>query len=342
MLFFMLEADYLKWKAFLSHKKNKDVYLTILENFKDSNFPFIINLTHFSKLVGIKSSELNNMIYITDSFYREFEIPKKRGGTRKISSPYPSLSFIQNWILKNILEKIYLNSSATAYVKNKSILDNVTPHLSQNFILKIDLKDFFPSLKIARIIQVFRNCGYSQKVAYILARICCLDNSLPQGACTSPYLANIISKRMDSRLYSFCTKFDLKYTRYADDITISGSDINWKQCEYIINIIENEGFDINKEKTKLISGSKKIITGISINSDTPKLPRKTKRELRHNAYIVLHLSKEEYMNTLFKENPMFIESLIGKYNYWLFIEKENTYVKETLKKLKEYSIMLSS
>lgn len=342
MLFFMLEEDYIKWKNFFSKKNNKEYYLAILENFKNSDFPFIISMDHFSKLIGIKSSEINKIVYISESYYRKFEIPKRKGGLRTINSPYPMLGYIQKWILNNILEKIKVNSSATAYIKEKSILDNVQPHLNQNYVLKIDLQDFFPSIKIQRIIQVFRNCGYPQRIAYMLARICCLNNVLPQGACTSPYLANIISKRLDTRLYSFCKKFDLNYTRYADDITISGSKINWKQCEYVIKIIENEGFIVNLGKTKLISGSKKIITGISINSTSPKLPRNTKRTLRHNAYIVLNMSKDNYMNTLFKQNPTYIESLIGKFSYWLYIEKENTYVKEIIKKLKEYSIMLSS
>ena len=86
----------------------------------------------------------------------------------------------------------------------------------------MDIKDFFPSIKINREMSVFRVLCYTKKISYYLASICCLDGVLPQGAATSPSLSNIIAKRLDYRLNGFAKKFNLTYTRYADDFTFSG------------------------------------------------------------------------------------------------------------------------
>ena len=333
--------DYKKWKEFL--KQEKPEFLDELEIFKDSCFPVIFSLYHLSQLTGIKTDVLARIISSPEHFYRTFTIKKRNGGERNITAPYPVLRSIQNWILKNILEYIPLNDSATGFRKNTTIIDNVTPHLGKKNVLRIDIKDFFPSIKFNRVYTVFRNCGYSNQISYYLARLCSFENSLPQGACTSPYLANVVSKRLDCRLYNLAIKTGLAYTRYADDITFSGNKINIKLCNFIFNIIQNEGFEINIQKAQLLRNcQKKIITGISINDTTPKLPRMTKRKWRQDAYIILKQSKEEYIEKYFKKDPVYLERLIGRFTFWHFIEKENDYVFSTLKQLKEYAVYLSN
>lgn len=336
----MEAEDYKKWKEYLTQEKPE--FLDELEIFKDSCFPVIFSMYHLSQLIGIKTDVLSRIINSPENFYRQFTIKKRSGGERQITAPYPVLKSIQEWILKNILEHISLNDAAKGFRKNTTIIDNVLPHLGQKNVLKIDIKDFFPSITFNRVFMVFKNCGYSHQVTYYLARLCSLENSLPQGACTSPYLANVVSKRLDSRLYNLAEKTGLAYTRYADDITFSGKKINVKLCNFIFSIIQNEGFEINIQKAKLLRNcQKKIITGISINDTIPKLPRTTKRKWRQDAYIVLRQSKDEYIEKYFKKDPVYLERLIGKFTFWHFIEKENEYVISTLKKLKTYSIYLS-
>ena len=89
----------------------------------------------------------------------------------------------------------------------------------------MDLADFFPSIAKPRVIKTFRRFGYPKNISFYLASICCVNNSLPQGASTSPILSNIIAKRFDKRLFALAKKYNLKYTRYADDLTFSGIHI---------------------------------------------------------------------------------------------------------------------
>jgi RNA-directed DNA polymerase len=337
--FIMNNEDYVSWKIYISEKypDNIDAFVQ-LEVFKDSSFPLIFDLSHLSLLLGINKQVLSNIINSTDNFYRKFKIAKRIGGEREIASPYPVLKHIQRWILQNILEKIYINECATGFIKKKSILENVNPHLAAPCVLKLDLLNFFPSINLNRVFAIFKRCGYSKKISYFLSKICCLDDSLPQGACTSPYIANIVAKKLDSRLFGLANKFELSYTRYADDLTISGKELPWKIKDYITLIIREEGFFINESKTRLIKGnSKKIVTGISISAKEPKLPRKYKHKLRHEAFVILNMPIEEYKNRVLVLDPVNIERIIGKYQFWFFIEKDNIYVKETLQKLKVLS-----
>lgn len=127
---------------------------------------------------------------------------------------------------------------------------------------------------------MFHRLGYSTEVSFYLASICCLNECLPQGAPTSPALSNIISIKLDNRMLAFAKKMDLKYTRYADDLAISGEKLPTKFIDYITKIIEDEGFKVNTGKTQLYSGKgKRILTGVSISTDKLKAPKEYKKKL---------------------------------------------------------------
>ncbi|MBQ0738292.1 hypothetical protein J9332_28620, partial [Aquimarina celericrescens] len=112
-----------------------------------NNVPVIIDTQHLSKLLGLKLGVLNNMVQAPSSFYREFKIPKRKGGYRDIVTPYTSLLEVQQWIAKHILSSFDIHPSAYAYVKGKNIAQNAKSHIGSKEMLKIDLKDFFPSIK---------------------------------------------------------------------------------------------------------------------------------------------------------------------------------------------------
>ncbi|MDH5426044.1 MAG: retron St85 family RNA-directed DNA polymerase [Gammaproteobacteria bacterium] len=332
-------VEFLSWEDEIQTsklpEKAKHTLIKYMHNQKNSGFPLIWELKHFAYIVNINTQILSNIINSTEYFYRSFNIPKKRGGHRNISSPYPALLDIQHWILSNILKNIKLSAFSHGYIENKSIITNATEHLGNSHLLKIDIKDFFPSIPINRVIAVFQNCGYPNHIAYMLARVCCLDNSLPQGASTSPYLSNIILKRLDNRVNGLSAKFSLKYTRYADDICVSGKHIPIKLIEYIYSIIEDEGFIANKEKTILIRGKgKKIVTGISISNNELKLPRSTKRKLRQEVHYLSTRGFFEHTNHLNRHDPLYIERILGKLQFWKSIEPNNEYVVKSINLIK--------
>jgi retron-type reverse transcriptase len=194
------EEEKTKWHNFLEKLELEPDNLVALKNYVDllleKNTPIILNPEHLSKLLGIRLEIIQRIVYSANSFYYNFKIPKKSGGFREISTPYPVLISAQKWIFENILTRIAINKCATGFVRNKSIIDNVKCHLDTNELLKMDIVDFFPSITFERIMSIFINLDYPKSLAYYLTSLCCLDGKLPQGAPTSPILSNIIAKRL--------------------------------------------------------------------------------------------------------------------------------------------------
>jgi RNA-directed DNA polymerase len=318
------------WNTFFKEKGISDDikkrYLLYLRELLNNDVPIIFEFTHLSLLLGRQKLYLASVINSPCSHYTTFKIKKRSGGEREITMPFPALIEMQYWIFNNVLTKMSINSSAHGFAYKKSIITNSKIHVGQKELLKVDLKDFFTSISINRIIDVFKQLGYTHKIAFYLASICSYDGYLPQGAPTSPILSNIISRQMDERLIRFAKKFNLRYTRYADDLTFSGENLPAKFISYIADIITSEGFEININKTRLYKNSgKRIVTGISVCENEIKIPRSYKRELKQELHYIFtygyhsHISKKRIR----KSNYLF--SLIGKVNFWLSVEPNNDY-----------------
>ncbi|WP_050977525.1 reverse transcriptase domain-containing protein [Nitritalea halalkaliphila] len=189
---------YAYWKqyyVFLKENEPKVLTQLYIEKLFRNQVPVIWNLQHLSELLGVKISTLGHMISKPHAFYRHFEIPKRQGGSRQISAPQPVLLEAQRWIKLHILQELPLHPAAKGFRRQQSICSNAAPHLGRPYLLKMDLKNFFPSISMHRVISVFRHLGYSEKVAYALAALCCSRQALPQGAASSPDLSNHIARR---------------------------------------------------------------------------------------------------------------------------------------------------
>jgi len=306
-------------------------YEKYIERMIFTGYPVIFEFNHLAQLLGRTNGYLASVVNSPESHYRSFKIPKRRGGYREISAPYPALLQCQRWINDNILSKKKIHRYAHGFVSNKSIITNARQHLNKKCLLKIDLKDFFPTIKINQVIKIFIECGYPPNVAFYLARVCCCNNQLPQGAATSPALSNIISYGLDSRLSGIAKRFGLKYTRYADDITLSGDKITIKTLEIINTIIMDQGFMINMEKSHLCrSQGKRIVTGLSVSTDSLLIPRQYKRELRQEVYYILKYGLYSHVNKRKIKKPFFLDSIIGKLVFWHTIEPQNSYANQAL------------
>lgn len=242
------------------------------------------------------------------SHYQRFSIPKKTGGLRQISAPMPKLKAAQEWILFNILEKIELHRAAHGFRRGRSIVSNAKPHVGAEVVINVDIKDFFPTITWKRVRGVFRKCGYSEQMATIFALLCSepdvvaieLDGKsyyvarseryLPQGAPSSPALTNIICRGLDARVTGMAEKLGFVYTRYADDITLSGSGEALshigqalRRLEYII---KEEGFQLHPDKTRVLRQSRRQeVTGLVVN-DQVNVPRHTLRRFRATLFQI--------------------------------------------------------
>ncbi|HZV71032.1 MAG TPA: retron St85 family RNA-directed DNA polymerase [Saprospiraceae bacterium] len=336
------ELEILKWTDFFSKNIRGKITQKALSHYVHdliiNNSVVILDFNHLSQLLGIRPKVLSGIIIKSDSFYYNFLLPKRSGGMREISSPFPILLNAQKWIYNNILITQPLHKCSKGFMKNVSIVDNAKEHLNKRFLLKMDIENFFPSIKINRIISVFLYLGYTKKISYYLASICCINGALPQGAPTSPMLSNIISKRLDRRLHGLAIRFNLNYTRYADDLTFSGNVLPIKIINYIEEIVRDEGFEINSKKTKLLSTKKqKIVTGISISSGKLTIPKKAKREIRKNVYHLLTKGIFEHQKSIGSTDPIYLERILGYLYFWLSIEPNNTFILNSIGLLRKYS-----
>ena len=311
----------------LSQKKTEAIKRYIHGILKSGNV-VIFSIRHLAELIGIDDEILDRMIVHPDRYYRSFSIPKRKGGTREIAIPYPALMMVQKWIYKTLLlPQTVFPECVTGFMPGCSIRDNAYPHIGSPVILKMDIKDFFPSITINRVISVFQNLGYHKKLSYALAALCCRNGSLPQGAPTSPILSNIIAKRIDKRILGFARSVGLTYTRYADDITLSGEEIQLSHIRFIERIISEEGFVINSSKTRLLGlNVKKIITGVSISSGKATIPRNLKRKIRQEIYYIKRFGAKGHIRHERIEDPVYLIRLQGRLAYWKMVEPNSEQV----------------
>lgn len=220
--------------------------------------------------------------------YQRFGVPKKTGGVRTISAPMPRLKRAQQWILLNIIEKIELHPSAHGFRRGRSIVTNARPHVNSDVVINVDIRDFFPTVTYPRIRGVFRHLGYSGQLATILALLCSepdraeieldecsyfvakTERRLPQGAPSSPGITNIICRGLDARLHRIAEQTGFCYTRYADDITFSGSGAANTRVGRVLRqihyVVEDEGFVLHPDKTRVLRKSRRQeVTGLVVN-----------------------------------------------------------------------------
>lgn len=283
------------------------------------NLPIIYTPNHLSMLVGIDYSYLCSMAYSTHLFYRSFSIPKKSGGKRKIDEPLPDLKYVQKWILDNILSKIPVSKYSKAYVKGLNLKHNAKFHRKQPYVVTMDIKDFFPSIHISRIIKTFDTCGYSHPLSCFMAHLCCLNDGLPQGAPTSPYLSNIIMQDLDEDFGEYAFSHSIRYTRYADDLTFSGLLNPQELICYVSNTVWAYGFSVNSKKTRVLRGNnRQVVTGIVVNSHM-QITREKRKRIRQEIYYIKKYGLNSHLEHIKEVRAHYLEHLLGQVNHALFV-----------------------
>jgi retron-type reverse transcriptase len=220
--------------------------------------------------------------------YNSFTFRKKAGGERQIDAPRTFLKVIQWWILDTILSHVVVGPHVFGFVRGKNYIDNAKEHLSCTNLLNVDIKDFFPSVNEAAVIAVFMSLGYSGEVAAGLADLTTLNGVLPQGAPSSPALANLVFAKLDTALSQYAEGNGLTYTRYADDLTFSSTAyIDRQVVEAIQSILLSGGFVLNTTKTKFMGVNEvKEVTGLVITPTGVALPRRYLNQTRAWFYKV--------------------------------------------------------
>ena len=289
-------------------------------------------------LLGVEVNRLEEILNNVSGHYQEFWMRKRSGGYRMISAPDKDLQAIQSTIYSRILSSVTIvHPAAVGFRCGRSVVDNAAPHLGKRYVLKMDIHDFFGSIRSPRVRQTFKKIGYPENVSKVLGALCCLHRHLPQGAPTSPALSNIVGYEMDRKLAALAAEYGLTYTRYADDLTFSGDVFPKEQIiPQVKRIIRDEKFEPNHKKTHFMNQSSgKIITGVSVASGVKlTIPKSKKREIRKNVYFILTKGLAEHQRRIGSHDPAYLKRLIGMLCYWRAIEPDNTYASDSIAALK--------
>lgn len=245
----------------------------------------------------LSQGQINYLAFRTEHLYKTYEIPKKNGKKREIAQPNRELKAVQAWILRNILDKLYTSPHSKGFDLGTSILENALPHQGANYVLTIDLEDFFPSITANKVFGIFSSIGYNKEISSILTNLCVYRGRLPQGAPTSPKLANLVSAKLDARIHGYAGPKGIVYTRYADDITLSAQSVQKieKAKNFIGTIIASEDLAINRLKTK-ICGTKrqKKITGLVVSQNSVGIGREKLRDIRSKIHYLFMGKNDNY------------------------------------------------
>lgn len=285
------------------HKHNLcEEELTFLRNIIPSNH---------AKFIEIHWQEYGNF----NTLYRPINIPKKNGGTRTIQIPHPSIKNLQSKISYILQDSISVHNSCHGFCRNRSIFTNALVHVGQEMVVNIDIKDFFPSIKIDLVKRLFEQ-QLTRNVDFF-AELTTRYKKLPQGAPTSPYIANLVFYEFDKSISDAVEDRNGKYTRYADDITISGDVGIHNILPKIRKILARGGFRLNNKKTRIQrKGYRQEVTGLTVNEKV-SVPRHIRRKFR-SAVHYYKTGKQPVWNG----KPMSPASLEGYINYLISIHPE--------------------
>lgn len=259
--------------------------------------PEIVTPGGLAEWLNVAQNDLDWFVRMPGHYHYRL-LRKRAGGVRLIEAPKPRLKAVQRRILAGILDLVPAHRAAHGFRRGRSTLTFAGPHAGRPLLLRLDLSDFFPSIPAARIGAVFRTLGYPEDVARLLAGLCttstpaavwgaCLPvergegrqvydpRHLPQGAPTSPALANLCVYRADCRLAALARRFGGEYTRYGDDLAFSfAAAMDTRMfAAYAAAILMEEGFAVNYRKTRVRRAAESQRLAGLVTNVRPALPR---------------------------------------------------------------------
>ena len=276
-------------------------------------------------LLAIRIQDIDGVISRIDRFYRTKKEPKKNGGHRILRIPNGRLKNLQKKIVTMILSKIEFPGQVHGGVARTSVKTAIEKHVRKSVVTSFDIRDCFPSIRPERVKKGFSLLGFGEEAAAILTRLTTVDFQLPQGAPTSTMLANLCLLKLDYRLKGVARQQAFTYTRYIDDVIISGGKRVPKFNRLMSRITQTEGFQMKESNGATIrnmpnAGPQKVL-GVTINWKL-NVNKERRSEIRAKA-----------IQTVSGESPTTIVSALGQLGWVGYINKDAS--KRVRKRLKE-------
>lgn len=282
--------------------------------------------------------------------YRPITLAKRDGGIRVVYAPSQALKRVQRGIA-DLLADTPLLPCVTAYRKGGSLLQNGAPHAGKRLVVKLDLRDFFGSIRFVQVFSAIdRALGVSDKVgvhelnaydrpgydgrtynrvlSFYFARFCTLDGRLAQGAPSSPLLSNLVFLPIDQRIMKWCEKRNIAYTRYSDDLTFSGEFNPHTLLRFMEHLLEQNGFCLHQEKTAVVGSEyRQKVTGLVVNR-RPRPDADYRRQIRQEVYFLTKYGTADHLSRLQKpcapdDQRRYLRGLLGRIQFVLQYDGEN-------------------
>ena len=263
--------------------------------------------------------------------YHSVRIPKGNGEYRQLYVPSEALKMLQRCINTRLLSLEEISPYATAYKPGGSTKMNARLHIGKPVLLKLDIKHFFDNLSYKHLTEkVFTQERYSEQISALLSILCLYMGALPQGAPTSPTISNIIMCDFDNVVGEWCNKKGIAYTRYCDDMTFSGDFEPQEVIKLVKRELKKLDLSLNKKKTIVVrKGQKQTVTGIVVNEKL-SIPNSYKKKIRQEIYYCMKFGVESHLEkaNIAETAESYIPKILGRINYVLSIEPNNTDMKQ--------------
>lgn len=258
--------------------------------------------------LGINERELAYVSKNMNRYVEKVRVAKPNGKTRVTFRTQSRLKNILQSIQVDLLQPLPLPPTLQGGVKYKSPKSNAAAHIGQEYVVKLDIRDFYPSIHYTRVHQLFDNLGCTYPVAKLLTRLVTFDGCVAQGFPTSTQIANLVVSEFEPRLVNLCQQNNLTITFFQDDITISGGHRAVELVNLFIKIIHQCGFRINSRKLEILpKDAEQEVTGIVVNNRLD-IPQKYYEEVS----TILQQCQEKGIH-LQADNPeIFLRSLHGR------------------------------
>jgi RNA-directed DNA polymerase len=263
------------------------------------NFEDINSHADAAKAMGCQLSLIKSILEYPSTFYTSFSIPRKRRDeSRIVCKVSDNLKSIHKLIFLAITEKVVFPEYVQGFVCKRSIFTNASMHLAQKYVLNLDIKNFFESIKVEQVSGIFKNLGCNDEIALLFAHLCTFNERLVQGASTSPIIANLVCEELDKELLKIGKEYGCSYSRYADDITFSGEKTPKKKA--ISKCLERYGFSLHPDKwTCQPRGKSQYVTGLTVFDEVqPRLPKRMKRQLRQELHYANKFGLESHFQKI--------------------------------------------
>mgnify|MGYP002629174901 CR=1 FL=1 len=257
---------------------------------------------------GMDWQALNELADAVPSLYRRYPKRKSNGRLRWLSAPQADLKRIQRQILDTLLYDLSPHDAAHGFVPKRSVISHARNHVGQRWLVGLDIKDFFDETDEGAVRSVLVQIeGLSQREIQLISKLCCLNGVLPQGAPTSPCLANLYFKSADVLLSEYARAHQLNYSRYADDLAFSGPTVPTDLVDTVSEICGTLGYRLAGRKTRVLgSGTRQLVTGLVVNQGI-SVPRPLRRRLR----AIIHDGKQNGLPSALERADLREDGILG-------------------------------